>query len=337
MPSNAPASSLMEKDFNAIQLVRCRRTTKLLSVDYDTIKYEGQILSHTKDRLMTTLINGVELKTVEQGNGETILFVHGSNNDYRTWIPQQEAFSDTFRTISYSRRYHYPNDTIPETADYSMAEQLDDLDAYIKSLDVDKVHLVGHSYGAFLGLLLAIRDSSAIQSLTLIEPPIFTLFISIPPKPQEILGLLLTRPRTAIAIIRFAVTGLNPAVKAAEDDDMEQALQVFGRAVLGENTFNNLSAERLEQARANNFKSELLGSGFLPLDEADIQRVHLPTLLINGADSPALFHRFNDRLLELLPNSTQISIPQASHVVHQDNVLAFNTQLRAFFEKHSVS
>lgn len=288
---------------------------------------------------MTISINGVEFKTVDidKGSGETILFVHGSNNDYRTWTPQLEALSDNFRTISYSRRYHYPNETIPETADYSMAEQLDDLDAFIKQLDVEKVHLVGHSYGAFLGLLLAIRDSSAIQSLTLIEPPVFTLFISIPPKPQEILGLLLTRPRTAIAIIRFATTGLNPASEAAKRNDMEKAFQIFGKAILGENTFNNLSPERLEQARANNFKAELLGSGFLPLDEADIARVSVPTVLVNGADSPALFHRFNERLHDLLPNSTQLIIPQASHIVHQDNALAFNTHLRAFIEKHSLT
>ena len=286
---------------------------------------------------MTFNINGVEFKSVDKGTGDTILFVHGSNNDYRSWIPQLDALSNNYRTVSYSRRYHYPNESIPETADYSMAEQLDDLQAVIEQLGVEKVHLVGHSYGAFLGLLLAIRGSSAIQSLTLIEPPIFTLFISIPPKPQEILGLLITRPRTAIAIIRFAITGLNPAVEAAKKNDMEHALEIFGKAVLGEKAFNSLSTERLEQANVNNIKAEYLGSGFLPLDEADVAGVRLPTLLVNGADSPALFHRFNERLHELLPNSEQIIIPQASHIVHQDNAFAFNAELRAFLEKHSVT
>ncbi len=286
---------------------------------------------------MTFNINGVEFKSVDKGTGDTILFVHGSNNDYRSWIPQLDALSNNYRTVSYSRRYHYPNESIPETADYSMAEQLDDLQAVIEQLGVEKVHLVGHSYGAFLGLLLAIQDSSAIQSLTLIEPPIFTLFISLPPKPQEILGLLITRPRTAIAIIRFAITGLNPAVEAAKKNDMERALEIFGKAVLGEKAFNSLSTERLEQANVNNIKAEYLGSGFLPLDEADVAGVRLPTLLVNGADSPALFHRFNERLHELLPNSEQIIIPQASHIVHQDNAFAFNAELRAFLEKHSVT
>ena len=166
------------------------------------------------------------------------------------------------------------------------------------------------------------------------EPPIFTLFISIPPKPQEILKLLLTRPRTALSIIQFATTGLNPAVAAAEKDDMNEALRMFGGAVLGKETYNNMSPNSLEQARSNNFKAELLGSGFLPLDEEQVSRIQIPTLIVNGENSPALFHRFNDRLYELLPNSERLIIPSASHIAHEDNAVAYNTHVIKFMEKN---
>lgn len=242
--------------------------------------------------------------------------------------------SSQFHTIAYSRRYHYPNETIAENADYSMAEQLDDLIAFVQSLDDKPIHVVGHSYGAFLAIFLAIRNPELIRSLVLEEPPIFTLFISIPPKPQEILRLLLTRPRTAIAIIRFAVTGLNPATQAAENDNMDEALRIFGSAVLGQDSFNSLSAERLEQARVNTFKAEILGSGFLPLDADDVSRIQIPTLLINGANSPAIFHRFLDRLHELVPDSERIIIPGASHSSHEDNPDSYNSAVQSFIERN---
>jgi len=278
--------------------------------------------------------NGTSFEYVEYGSGETLVLVHGSNSDYRTWQAQFDTLAKQYRTLAYSRRYHYPNAEIAEGVDYAMAEQLDDLQQIIQSLNTGKVHLVGHSYGAFLCILLAIREPGLIQSLVLEEPPIVTLFISIPPKPQEILKLLLTRPRTAIAIIQFATKGLNPATKAAKQGDMESAFRIFTKAIMGEETFNNLSEERLEQGRVNNIKAELLGSGFLPVEDAAISRVQIPTLLINGAKSPAMFHRLIDRMEELLPDSKRIIIPDASHISHEDNPAAYNTAILQFIKQH---
>ncbi|WP_119067894.1 alpha/beta fold hydrolase [Aggregatilinea lenta] len=286
---------------------------------------------------MKVELNGTLLEVTEQGSGEIALFVHGSNSDYRTWHNQQAAFASQFRAVVYSRRYHYPNATIPDEADYAMADHLDDLHALIRWLGDDPVHLIGHSYGAFLGLLLAMYEPSRLRSLVLGEPPVFTLFISIPPKPQTLLKLFATRPRTAAAIIRFAATGLNPATAAAKRGGRETMLRSFGSAVLGPDTFNNLSEERLEQARINLFKAELLGSGFLPLDADAISRIQTPALLINGANSPALFNRFNDRLAALLPHAERVTIPAASHISHEDNPSAYNAAVLAFLEQHRAA
>lgn len=279
-------------------------------------------------------INGASLEYTEHGSGETVVLVHGSNSDYRVWHNQVDEFARHFHTVAYSRRFHYPNAKIAEGVDYSMTEQLDDLQTFIQSLESASVHLVGHSYGAFLSLLLAIRQPEMLSSLVLIEPPVVTLFVSIPPKPQELLKLLLTRPRTAIAIIHFAITGLIPATKAAERDNLDEALQIFGSAVLGAEVFDNLSEKRREQARVNTIKAEYVGSGFLPVDAADVRHVQVPALLINGANSPAMFHRLLDYMDELLPDSERIIIPSASHIVQEDNPGALNAAVVPFIQQH---
>lgn len=275
-------------------------------------------------------IGGARLEYAEQGGGEPLVFVHGSASDYRTWQAQRDELAKSYRVITYSRRFHWPNEAIPDGADYSMAQQLDDLHAVVRLLGAVPAHLAGHSYGAFLALLLAIRAPGLVRSLVLAEPPVITLFVGNDPKPREILKLLATRPRTAVAIVKFGATGVAPARAAARRGDARAAMRIFGKAVLGAEAFRRLSPARLEQVDANAFGAEMLGSGFLPLQAGQIRDVRAPTLIVEGERSPNLFHRLNDVLAELLPHASRIGIEGASHIVHEDNPTAFNEAVRAF-------
>ncbi|MCL7454879.1 MAG: alpha/beta hydrolase [Anaerolineae bacterium] len=284
---------------------------------------------------MTTInLNDNTFEYVERGSGEPLVLVHGSASDYRTWQAQQDAFARRFRTIRYSRRYHWPSAEIPEGADYSMAEHVDDLEALLRSLDAAPAHLVGHSYGAFLCLLLAIRAPELVRSLVLAEPPAITLFVSNQPKPAEILRLLLTRPRTALAILRFGAQGVAPATAAIERGDAETALRAFGSAILGREAFAGLAEVRLDQARANFIEAELLGSGFAPLEDDELRGIQIPALLVSAQKSPRLFHRLMDRLEELLPHTERVEIAGASHIMHEDNPAAYNEAVLSFLAKH---
>jgi pimeloyl-ACP methyl ester carboxylesterase len=119
--------------------------------------------------MATADIRGASLEYSESGSGEPIILVHGSASDSRTWQHQLDEFGQHFRAISYSRRYHWPNQQIPEGRDYSMLEQLEDLEAFLTSLGAAPAHLVGSSYGAFLSLLLAIRRPSLVRTLVLLR------------------------------------------------------------------------------------------------------------------------------------------------------------------------
>lgn len=272
----------------------------------------------------------------EHGKGQPLVFVHGSASDYRSWPFQQDVLSRHFRTIVYSRRYHWSNERIPEDADYSIPEHVDDLRTLLVSLDATPAHLVGHSYGAFLCLLLAIREPDIDSSLVVPEPPVVPLFVSNPPKllELEIVTLVLSRPRTAIAIMRFGVVKIAPATKAAERDDMETAMHIFGSTVLGRHFYGRLSDSRLEQVRAIFIQVEFFGSGFAQLSAEKVRRVQIPTLLVGGQHSPGLFHCLTDRFEELLPHTERIAINGASHIVHEDNAPACNQAVLPFLEKH---
>ena len=277
-------------------------------------------------------LDGYEFACVREGAGEPLVLVHGSASDLRTWRTQVSVLAKDREVTAYSRRYHWPNAPIPPGADYSMVEQVDDLEALIEELDRGPAHLAGHSYGAFLALLLAIRRPDLVRSLVLAEPPALTLFVDPEPRPGQLLGLAVTRPRTLAAILRFYLGGLRPAQAAARRGDLETAMRRFGRAVLGRRVRGSLSAARYEQAAANTIAAEFLGSGLAPLPAREVRGVRAPVLLVGGAESPALFGRILDRLQELLPQVRRVTIRGASHIVHEDNPAAFGAAVRSFLE-----
>lgn len=280
-------------------------------------------------------LNGYKFEYVEKGTGEPVVLVHGSASDYRTWKKPLEELSKHYRTIAYSRRYHWPNEKISEGQDYSMLQHVDDLEALLQSLD-QPAHLIGHSYGGFVCLLLAIRNPQLVRTLVLAEPPVVTLHISNKPKPGELLKVLFSRPRTALAIIKFGAKGISPATAAAKQDNMEKALDIFGKATLGVDTFNNLSSERLQQSRDNLIKAEFLGSGLAPLDRQKVRNIKMPVLLLKGEKSPKLFRYLLDELNELIPHAEREEIPGASHIMHDDNLDYYNSVVLSFLEQHKA-
>ena len=272
----------------------------------------------------------------DNGRGEPLVFVHGSASDYRTWRLQEGPFSSEFRTIVYSRRYHWPNHKIPEGCEYSMDKQVDDLRELLHVVDAEPAHLVGHSYGAFICLLLALREPHLVRSLTLSEPPVITLFVSSVPKPSEILKLSVTRPRAAAAIVSFGAKGVMPASQAFREGDLDRGMRIFGDAVFGSGGFDRLSDFRKTQVRDNleNIRAEMLGPGFPPLTAARVRRIQTPTLLVTGQHSIGLFRHLVDRLEELLPHVERVEIPGATHLVHEDNPTVYNEEVLDHLIRH---
>lgn len=290
------------------------------------------------DGVRSATVDGISLAYREQGNGEPVVFVHGTASDLRTWDQQLAAIGTQYRAIAYSRRYARPNQDIEPGADDQMLPHVDDLTAFMRSLDIPAAHLVGHSWGGFIALLTAMRHPEMVRSIVLLEPPVLTLFVSMPPRPGELLSLLLRRPVTALTIVRFGATTMAPAQKAFQRGDDEAALRIFGEGVFGKEHFARISEERLQQCRENieSARAQLLGAGFPPLDDDEVRSVRVPVLMITGEHSPPLFHRLTDRLQELLPKAERTEIPGVSHLMHEDNASVVNDRIVGFLNHHAA-
>ncbi len=271
-----------------------------------------------------------------EGTGDPVVLVHGGVSDLRTWSKQVPVLGQHFRTIAYSRRFARPNDDILDGEDDQMQPHVDDLANFIQSSGATPSHLVGHSWGAFIVLLAAIQHPELVRSIVLIEPPVLSLFIDLPPKPRQVLSLLMKAPRTAVAILKLGRKVMSPAEKAFRRGDDKAAIEIFGKGVLGASRFSRLSPERMQQVWDNRKteKAQMLGAGFPPLVDADVRTATVPALLLAGDASPYAFRRMSERLGDLLPNARLVVIDGASHIVHEDAPEKTNEILVEFLMAH---
>ncbi len=291
----------------------------------------------SESKLSTVALNGTTLAYREQGEGEAVVLVHGSASDLRSWQLQLPEIAKSHRAIAYSRRYARPNEDIPPGLDDQMLPHVEDLAAFMRAIGAAPAHLVGHSWGAFICLLVAIRRPGLVRSLVLAEPPALSLFTSTPPRPGELLPLLVRRPRTALAILKIGAQTIVPAQRAFRRGDDERALQRFAYGMLGKETYERLPEERRQQARENlnTLRAQLLGAGFPPLGDDDVREVRTPTLLVTGERSPEYLLRLTDRLQQLLPNVERVEIAGASHAMQEEKPDAVSEAILGFLARYA--
>lgn len=277
-------------------------------------------------RTETISVNGVTLHYVERGQGVPVVFVHGTLGDYRTWDGQMEPFSETYRAISYSRRYQYPNDLPQDVSTRGAAVHATDLAAFIQALNLGRVHLVGHSGGGFVALLLARDHPDLLLSLTLGEPA-----------GGPLQALLAGTPEGKVLLEEFRTTTTVPSREAIERGDAEEAVRAFISGVMGAaDGFGNLppkfQAAMMENAEAfRRFRLTPAPTASFSCDDA--RRVGMPTLLLHGEVTPEMFVQIVDILENCLPRSERKTIAGASHSLQMENPGAFNETVLAFLAR----
>jgi len=112
-------------------------------------------------------VRGTPVHMLSDGAGPPLLFLHGAGGGGR-WLPFQERLAKTFTVLSPS----HPGHGGSPAADW--IEHISDLAFhYLDLLDeqrLDRVHVVGASFGGWIAAELATMASHRMASLTLIDP-----------------------------------------------------------------------------------------------------------------------------------------------------------------------
>jgi pimeloyl-ACP methyl ester carboxylesterase len=282
-------------------------------------------------------IDDVSFAYRETGRGDPMVLVHANISDMRSWESLELLVAEHFRVINYSRRFAHPNRPAGDGVRDALSQHAEDLVALVEKLRLGKVHLVGNSSGAFVCLLAAQQRPDLVRTLTLEEPPVVSMFLqALPPKPSELFKLLFSSPAAFVAILGFGARAIGPATKAFQEGKDGAALDFFARGVLGDAAFAKITPARKQQMTDNikAHRATMLGAGLPVFTAADAAAIKVPTLLIHGGDTPGFQRRINQRLAGLIPGAKDVCVPNASHLVHEDNPQAVAEAVRAFCREH---
>lgn len=267
-------------------------------------------------------VNDTELHYVEKGSGTLAVCVHGTLGDYRTWQKQITDFAQRYHVVAYSRRYHFPNRKT-DTLEYSAGLHAEDLAELIRKFTDSPAHLITASWGGNVALQLALSDPSLVRTIILGEPPV--------------LPLLVHDPRHKNLLDEFNQYAFSPAREALQHNRHEDGIRYFIDGVMGKGAYDAMpaSVHRRFLDNVGELKAETTSTNYIPdFTSSSIGSVRCPVLLVEGDQSPRIFHAILDILESYLPNAERARIPEASHGIHSDNAKAYNALVLDFLLRH---
>ncbi|MEO0421932.1 MAG: alpha/beta hydrolase [Pseudomonadota bacterium] len=102
------------------------------------------------------------------GAGETIVLIHGLGANLAFWFMSVgRVLARDYHIVCYDLRGHGGSD-MPRH-DYLLPHMVDDLNGLLDHLEIDKAHIVGHSFGARVALAHAIMAPQRQASLTIAD------------------------------------------------------------------------------------------------------------------------------------------------------------------------
>ena len=267
---------------------------------------------------------GISLHYVDVGKGEPIVFVHGSISDGGYWSGQLDHYATRYRAIAYSRRYNFPNHNAPR-AGYSAVVDAEDLAAFIQRLRLNKVDIVGHSYGALTALFLASKHPELVNKLVLCEPPVVSLL-------EHIEGPEAAAGRGMFSGIQYHMVGpMKDDFKAGRSED---GVRTFVDFVLRDpNAWDHMSASAHEQTMRDVGEWNVMmttGELFPEISPEAIRSIMAPTLIVSGAQSYPFLGVIDRELARLMPNSHSVVIAGAGHQMWYQQQEATRTAVDSF-------
>ncbi len=255
---------------------------------------------------------GLRMHVAEAGHGDPVLLLHGFPQHWWEWRGVIPALAEHHRVIVPDLRGTGWTD-VPPTG-YERDQLLADVVALLDALEVDRVHVMAHDWGALIGFLLCFEQPERVRSFMSIAIP--HPYIRFTPKAvpafrhlwfQYVVATPGLGPRLLRSgrqrFVRRIIRGFSSPRTTWSDDDL------------------NVYAERMhEPARARAASSLYRGLilpeiGRIATGRYRSQRLSTPTVVLCGADDPVmrpeLLGGYEDHADEL----TIEVVPDASHFI----------------------
>jgi pimeloyl-ACP methyl ester carboxylesterase len=215
------------------------------------------------------------------------LLIHSGGFTSRQWRKLSELLAPRFHILAPDLLGYGPNGRWPDGEPFHFRQDLDHLET-LMSDDAEPVHLVGHSYGGFLALQLALRRPERVRSIAVYDPVAF--------------GIL---DEVEDADARSQLTLVKRTWEPNESGADEDWLRAFVDWWNGAGAWDRLTEETRGAFRSMGWKvfQEVMSLAVDRTDRATYATIAAPTLVLGGANSPLAERRVVEKLGAALPHA----------------------------------
>ncbi len=250
---------------------------------------------------------------------QTILLLHGFSGSALIWDVFAEAMSKDFRVLALDQRGHGESEWARE---YSTEHSVNDLEAFVKALDLNRLVLVGHSMGGRNAMVYLHRHPERVDKFIMVD----------------------TGPELNPAGGRRIMGGWRESqdVFDSREQAFEQLRAVNQRPPLEHHRMRVYhSLKQLPDGKWTWKYDKALRSGMRPPAQPTLtvedygqmwKAITCPTLLVRGELSDLLARETAEKMVAINPRATLVEIPGAGHSVPMDRPVEFEHAVKEWLK-----
>jgi haloalkane dehalogenase len=253
---------------------------------------------------------------VDEGQGETLLFLHGGPMSSFMWRHPLRALRERYRCVAVDLPGLGLSRT-PVVRGHGFARMADKLQAFVQAVGLDAFTLIVHATGAPSGLEMAVRERARVRGLAISNT--FAWPIALDPAMRKMVRAVSSR-LFSFLIVQFNLLARIAASRGRRHGRFTPDEQA---AILG--PYADVEARAHLANLLYGLRAET--PFFAALEMRLAALAALPTLLVFGAEDSN--HRAGaiDRFTRQLPRSEAVVIPGAAHFLTEDAPAAYTDAL----------
>lgn len=267
----------------------------------------------------TVVANGLKLHYLDWGTAEKtpMLLLHGLRGHAHSWDDFSAAMCQDYHVLALDQRGRGESDWATD-GDYSTDAFVADLTGFCEVLNLESFILVGHSMGGRNSMAFAARHANKLQKLVVVDiGPLID-----PRGGKRITNEIIAVPEEFDSF-ESVVEYMSKQNRFLSDRVLRRRLQYATKTIP-----NGKVGWRYDIAVREHRRQGTAGPALdlFPM----LKNITCPTLIVRGMETDMLSPELVNQMLQELPNAQTVDIPEAAHMVYEDNPDDFLAAVRAW-------